>query len=96
MERDYAQTKNGYGNNAAAVREASLRNKADETDGYINQAHNLLSALEDALHGASPRAVAQADPKGSPEHPGLRNVLCGTSERAAHLVSRLDSLLGSL
>lgn len=78
---------------AQDIREASLRNKADETAKYVTQAHNLLDELEDALQGPVPRP-GQAP--GPPQPEGLRNTLALTCERSAVLVSRLSSLLASL
>jgi hypothetical protein len=100
MNRDHqAYTQDPYapphGNPAAeTIREASLRNKADETNGYLMQAHALMDELEDALHGPQPRGAE--DTKANPGHPGLRTVLGANSERAAVLVGRLSTLLGSL
>lgn len=86
----------GYAQSQAAeIRDASLRNKADESNGYLRQAHNLLDELEDALQGPRPRNGEEAA-KNNPGHPGLRAVLNDNSASSATLVGRLQTLLGSL
>lgn len=80
---------------AQGIREASLRNKADETNGYLRQALDMLDALEDALHGPSPRKGEMPnDP--NPNHPGLRATIDMASANSAAVVSRMQTLLGSL
>ena len=49
-----------------------------------------------AIHGPSAREVAGPKGDGSAAHPGLRYVLTTNSEKAAALVSRLQTLIGSL
>lgn len=80
---------------AAEVREASLRNKADETAGYLRQAHALMDELSDAIHGPGPRAAGEVS-KADPSHPGLRRVVEDSCASTAGLVSRLSTLLNSL
>lgn len=80
---------------AQDIRDASLRNKADESNGYLRQAHNLLDELEDALQGPRPRN-GEETAKNNPGHPGLRAVLNDNSASSATLVGRLQTLLGSL
>lgn len=101
MAAQYNQALTGAGQaqNSAAIREASLRNKADETAGHLSHAHALLDELNDALHGPAPRSMGvptQEACDGPSKHPGLRQVVCATSEGAATLVSRLQTLLNSL
>lgn len=81
---------------AQDIRDASLRNKADETNGYLRHAHNLLDELEDALHGPVPRGEVQASEKPAPGHPGLRSALSDASAGSSGIVGRLSKLLGSL
>jgi hypothetical protein len=99
MEYDYArahaQTWNPQPQGAEAIREASLRNKADEANSYLQSAHALMDELEDALHGPETRPETPPIPTDR-GHPGLRIVLSSNSERAASLVGRLQTLIGSL
>ena len=98
MEPDYTRQAQvspiPYG--ADAIREASLRNKADETDKYLQHAHALMDELETALHGPAPRSASNSKDEPQPGHPGLRHVLSANSERAGSLVGRLQTLIGSL
>lgn len=90
----------GIGNaQAQGLREASLRNKADETAGYLSHAHALLDQLQDVLHGPAPRAAGANAGMACDEparHPGLRQVLAASSEGAAVIVGRLQTILASL
>lgn len=90
-------TKPPYAKEAQVIREASLRSKADETAKYLSNAHEMMDALEEALHGPQPRD-AQGETAGGPMpgHPGLRWVTERNSEVAASLVGRINTLLGSL
>jgi len=56
--------------------------------------------LEDAMHGPQPREASKSnDPRVPPPqlgHPGLRFTLTDNCSQAAMLMSRLQTLLGSL
>jgi hypothetical protein len=103
MYYDQTAAKNPYevaGSQAQEIREASLRNKADETQKYLINAHGVLDELEDAMHGPQPREASKSnDPRVPPPqlgHPGLRFTLTDNCSQAAMLMSRLQTLLGSL
>lgn len=81
-----------YPEQAHDIREASLRNKAEEAGKYLTHAHELMGQLEEAIHGPKPESGTE----GAPQPNGLRYQLQNNSERAATLVSRLSTLLGSL
>ena len=92
----YAQQQWQIAPPATEIRDASLRNKADETDNYLLSAHALLNELEDALHGPQPRDGKMNGGNPIPGHPGLRSVLSSNGTLAASLVNRLQTLIGSL
>lgn len=79
---------------AQDIREASLRNKADEAAKYLHHAHDLMDQLEDAIHGPAPKSGEQTNAPGPP--PSLRLTLEQSGQRAASLVGRLSTLLASL
>lgn len=87
----YAQTQ------APDIREASLRNKADEAAKYLFQAHELIDSLEEALRGPQPRPASGGSldqPKMG--HPGLRMSLSDISASAAGVCSRLSTIIADL
>ena len=88
---------NAFPPNATEIRDASLRNKADEANGYLRQAHELMDELHAAIHGPGPReASATGAGTGAASHPGLCIVLEDSSASAANLVRRLQHLISSL
>lgn len=105
MERDYqigqAAASNSYNTvapRAEVVREASMREKAAQAAQYLSEAHAVMDALEDALHGPAPRPALgnSLASKGDPSVPGLRVTLAETATGTAMLLGRLRTLLESL